>query len=84
MKARDRLNPRFDAPGEMGVRWLTTGQVAKYLSVSIRTVCKWIDTGKLPGIRVPYTKERRVHPAALDQFARDHGYYKASGRGKRT
>lgn len=84
MKARDRLNPSFSTPGDMGIKWLTTGQVARYLGVSARMVSKWIDEGKLPGIRLPYSRDRRVHPSALDQFARDHGYYRASGRGKQT
>lgn len=82
VKARDRLNPQFENPGTFGVKWLTTGQVAKQLGVSSKTVSKWIDEGKLPGIRVPYSLDRRVHPSALEQFAKDHGYYKASGRGR--
>jgi len=82
MNARDRLNPQFDVPGNLDVKWLTTGQVAQYLGCSARMVSKWIDEGKLPGIRLPYSKDRRVHPAALMQFAKDHGYFKASGRGR--
>ena len=82
MKARDRLNPQFDASGDFGVKWLSTGQVAKHLGVSAHMVSRWIDEGKLPGVRIPYSQHRRVHPAALEQFAKDHGYYKASGRGR--
>lgn len=38
-------------PDESG--WMTTGEVARYLSVTIMTVNRWIQAGKLPFIRTP-------------------------------
>lgn len=33
--------------------WMTTGEVARYLQVTIMTVNRWIQAGKLPFIRTP-------------------------------
>lgn len=64
----------------MNVKWLTTGQVALRLGVSMRTVSKWIDSGVLRGIRIPLSKDRRVHPQALAEFEKLHGYDRARGK----
>ena len=64
----------------MNVKWLTTGQVASRLGVSMRTVSKWIDSGVLRGIRIPLSKDRRVHPQALAEFEKLHGYDRARGK----
>lgn len=50
----------------------TTGEVAKICSVSVRTVVKWIDSGMLPGYRIPGSQDRRVTAAALEKFAKDN------------
>ena len=47
---------------------LTTGQVAKRLSVAPRTVSKLIDSGQLKGWRIPGSKDRRVDVADLRHF----------------
>ena len=39
---------------------LTTGDIAQLCSVVPRTVSKWIDSGRLPGFRVPGSRDRRV------------------------
>ena len=78
-RARNKIG-RVDTEGELGVRWLTTGQVAKRLGVSMRTVSKWIDSGMLLGIRIPGSKDRRVHPSALEAFEREWGFDRARGK----
>lgn len=57
--------------------WWTTGRIAKRLGCSARTVSGWIDSGRMVGIRVPGTKDRRVHIAALRDFERRYGYDRA-------
>ena len=53
---------------------LTTGQVSKLCKVAPRTVSKWIDTGRLPGYRLPGgSRDRRIVKADLIQFLKDHG-----------
>jgi excisionase family DNA binding protein len=78
-KARSNIAGRPSAEGELGVKWLTTGQVAKRLGVSSTTVGKWIDSGRLTGIRLPGSKDRRVHPIALADFERRYGIDRARG-----
>lgn len=52
---------------------LTAGQVAKWCGCAPRTARKWIDSGTLRGWRVPDSKDRRVRPADLVAFMREHG-----------
>jgi excisionase family DNA binding protein len=79
-KAKSRIQPPLSIEGEMNVPWLTTGQVAARLGVSMRTVSKWIDNGILRGIRIPFSKDRRVHPQALVEFEKLHGFDRARGK----
>lgn len=51
---------------------LTTGQVAKICHVTIRTVIKWFETGKLRGYKIPGSKDRRIPRENLLRFLRDH------------
>ena len=51
---------------------LTTGEVAKICSVAPRTVSKWFDTGRLPGYRIPGSKDRRIPFSALVRFMKQH------------
>ncbi|MGH7129691.1 MAG: helix-turn-helix domain-containing protein [Planctomycetaceae bacterium] len=53
---------------------LTTGDVARLCGVSSRTVRMWIDTGLLPGQRVPGSSHRRVSRAALAAFMRENDW----------
>lgn len=78
-KARSLIGGTPSAEGELGVRWLTTGQIAKRLGVAPRTVAKWIDSGRLIGIRIPGSRDRRVHPVALADFERHYGIDRARG-----
>jgi excisionase family DNA binding protein len=77
MKARNQLRPEHEYDG---ANWLTTGQIATRLGVSSRLVAKWIDTGKLIGFRLPYSKDRRVHADVLAEFEEAHGFNRARGR----
>jgi excisionase family DNA binding protein len=78
-RARSRIG-KVDDEGALGVRWLTTGDVAKRLGVAMRTVSKWIDEGRLVGIRLPGSRERRVHPSAMEAFEREWGFDRARGK----
>lgn len=52
---------------------LTTGQVAKICGVVARTATHWIDTGRLPGYRIPGSRDRRIPAGELLRFLRDNG-----------
>jgi hypothetical protein len=77
--ARNKLRLDVTKPGEMGVHWWTTGQVGQHFGVSAKTVCQWIDRGLLIGIRLPGSKDRRVHPSAIAKFEEEQGYTRARG-----
>jgi excisionase family DNA binding protein len=51
----------------------TTGQVAVLFGVSPKTATKWIDSGALPGYRVPSSRFRRVRRRDLEVFMAKHG-----------
>jgi len=53
-----------------------TGEIAKMLQCSCRTVCNWIDSGLIKGFRLPMSKDRRVNHDDLIRFLRKHeGYH---------
>ncbi len=52
---------------------LTTGKVARSIGMSVRTVCRLIDTGFLKGWRIPGSEHRRVSRDDLEEFMRLHG-----------
>ena len=39
--------------------WLTTGQVADYLQVSVSTVYRWVAEGRLPAYKIGNTRRFR-------------------------
>jgi excisionase family DNA binding protein len=78
-KARNMIKVNIDSPGELGIKWMTTGQIAKRLGVSQRMAARWIDEGRLIGIRLPGSRERRVHPDVLAEFQRHYGFDRARG-----
>jgi excisionase family DNA binding protein len=47
---------------------LTTGDVARCCRVTIRTVIKWFDQGRLEGYRLPGSGDRRFPRAAVERF----------------
>ena len=51
----------------------TTGQVAKICKVAPRTVCKWFDSGRLRGYRIPGNPDRRIPREHLIKFLKEHG-----------
>ena len=51
---------------------LTTGQVARLCRVTIRTVIKWFETGRLEGYKLPGSRERRFTRAAVLRFMREN------------
>lgn len=52
---------------------LTTGDVARLCRVTIRTVIKWYEEGRLEGYRLPGSRDRRFTRAAVERFLRDSG-----------
>ncbi len=55
-------------------RMFTTGQVARILNASSRTVCKWCDSGRLESHRLPMSEARRIHRESVVKFLRKEGY----------
>lgn len=51
---------------------LTTGDVARICRVTIRTVIKWFDQGRLEGYRLPGSGDRRFPRAAVERFLADN------------
>jgi len=51
----------------------TTGEVARICNVTIRTVIKWFESGKLKGFKIPASKDRRIPRTELVRFMREHG-----------
>lgn len=56
----------------MGQVIYTTGEVAKLLNVSPRTVAKWMDSGKLKGHRIPMSAHRRILKNDLQEFINEN------------
>jgi excisionase family DNA binding protein len=52
---------------------LTTGQVAKICRVTIRTVIKWFESGRLQGYKIPDSKDRRIPRENLRRFLLEYG-----------
>jgi excisionase family DNA binding protein len=52
---------------------LTTGDVARLCGVTIRTVIKWFEAGRLEGYRLPGSRDRRFTRAAVERFVHGHG-----------
>jgi excisionase family DNA binding protein len=73
-----------DRPSGLGERVFTSGMVARLCGVSPRTVTKWIDSGRLPGYRIPDCEDRRVRRAELAAFMAEHGFPLPPGFGPRV
>jgi excisionase family DNA binding protein len=81
MRARSNLPPRGNEPLPPAREWFTTGQVAARLGVCATQVSRWIDSGRLAGIRIPGSRDRRVHIAAIRAFEIQYGYDRARRNG---
>ena len=57
----------------MANRILTTGQVARVMGVSMRTVVRWIDQKQLKGFVIPGSQHRRVEEKHLREFMKELG-----------
>lgn len=51
----------------------TTGQVAAICNVTIRTVIKWFESGRLKGYKIPGSKDRRIPRESLVEFMKANG-----------
>ena len=78
MKARSRIQ-NMKPKQELVTQWLTTGDCAKRLGVTARMIARWIDNGRLLGLTLPGSKDRRVHPEALAEFEEREGFNRARG-----
>lgn len=57
--------------------FLTTTEVAHLFDVSVKTVCRWIDSKVIPSYRLPGKRRtRRVLIKALIQFCNENPQYK--------
>ena len=56
----------------MAKRDLSVGEIANIVGVASRTVTKWVDSGELPGYRLPGSNHRRIQSAAFLAFAKKH------------
>lgn len=63
---------------------VTTGDVARICEVATHTVTNWIDSGLLPGFRVPGSRDRRVTVDSLEPFLREHGLWGENGLPRTT
>ncbi|WP_250207546.1 response regulator [Alteromonas oceanisediminis] len=54
------------------VRSLTTGEIAKYCGVNLRTVIRWLDAGKLKGYKLPGRGNNRVLLPDFIRFLKAH------------
>lgn len=52
---------------------LTTGQVARICRVTIRTVIKWFESGRIKGYKIPESKDRRIPRENLRVFLVENG-----------
>jgi len=55
-------------------RVYTTGQVAKICMVTPRTVCKWVDDGRLKGYRIPGGNDRRIPTEQFVRFLKENNF----------
>jgi excisionase family DNA binding protein len=75
MTAIANPGPRaYNSTGHGPDKVYTTGQVARLCGVAPRTAGKWIDSGALPGYRIPGSQDRRVPRANLLRFMAKHGF----------
>ena len=52
---------------------LTTGEIAKYCGVTLRTVIRWLETEKLKGFKLPGRGNNRVLVDDFIVFLKQHG-----------
>jgi excisionase family DNA binding protein len=57
----------------MDKRVFTTGEVARICDVTVVTVNKWFDSGRLEGYRMPGSNRRRIPQDCLVKFLKDNG-----------
>jgi excisionase family DNA binding protein len=51
---------------------LTTGDVARTCGVTIRTVIKWFEEGRLEGYKLPGSRDRRFTRSAVERFLKQN------------
>lgn len=51
---------------------LTSGEIAKYCDVNLRTVIRWLDSGKLKGFKLPGRGNNRILVSDFIRFLTEH------------
>lgn len=54
------------------MKTFTTGEIAKFCDVNLRTVIRWIDKGELEGFKLPGRGNNRVTEQAFFDFMKKH------------
>lgn len=54
------------------MKTLTSGEIAKYCDVNLRTVIRWIDSGRLKGYKLPGGGNNRVKEEDFLEFLQDN------------
>lgn len=54
------------------MKTLTSGEIAEYCDVNLRTVIRWIESGKLKGFKLPGRGNNRVLVEDFITFLREH------------
>jgi two-component system response regulator VicR len=55
------------------MKTLSSGEIASYCDVNLRTVIRWIESGKLKGFKLPGRGNNRVLVDDFIEFLNDHG-----------
>ena len=56
---------------DLGKAFVTADYVAAFLHVNRRTVCNWLSSGRLPGVRPNGTGRWLIARSSVDVFLRD-------------
>lgn len=63
-----RPDPRIESLDTYPRRWVRLNVAAEYLEIDYRTLCDWIDEGRINA--TPYGKQRRI---SIEELKRFHG-----------
>lgn len=76
MNSKQRINPNGENTKGIdlaGQKYLTTVEAAKALDISVSTIQRYYDGGKIAGKKHPITRKRLIAEASLKKFAADFG-----------
>ena len=74
MKARSLLRPSGESRAQVSDEPpLTTTQAARLVGCSARYMARLVDSGRIIGYRLPYSKHRRICASSVRDFIVHHG-----------